>query len=387
MTHPLSSPWLWLALPALVPLAMTVLNLLTWRRGRPGQPPERLVSVLIPARNEARSIEDAVRSVLDGESRVHELIVCDDGSTDATPEILSRLAAEDARVKVLRGAPLPPGWVGKPHACHQLAAAALGDVLIFVDADVTLSPDAVARIAQLFDEAPRADLITAVPRQRMGTLAEALLMPLLHLSYTAWLPLRLIELVSDPRVLAANGQILAVERDTYFSSGGFAAIRSELVDDMALCRLVKERGGTVRFVDGHHLASCRMYRSGAEVWAGFSKNLYEGIGGSPLALAFVLGLHLGLWVLPWAGLVAGATQGDPTLSAAGAFGALAGVVTRLLLAWRYDHPVWSAFLHPVAVLGLVGIGLRSWAWSRRDAIEWAGRRYAARTRRLGRSAR
>ena len=90
--------------------------------------------------------------------------------------------------------------------------------------------------------------------------------------------------------------------------------------------------------------------------------------------------------MPWVGLVAGALRGDPTLVAAGAVGALAGLATRLLLAVRFAHPLWSAFLHPIAVLGLVGIGLRSWAWSRSDAIEWAGRRYAARTRRLGRTA-
>jgi chlorobactene glucosyltransferase len=376
-------PWLLLALPPLLPLCITLFNLLTWSRGRPGTPTTRSVSVLIPARNEENSIEAAVRSVLEGTQPIHEVIVCDDGSSDATPQILAALSSLDPRLRVLAGAPLPSGWIGKPHACHQLAEAATGELLLFMDADVCLRSDGLERVSQLLEEKPAAQVLTAVPRQRMGSFVEGLMMPLLHLSYTAWLPLRLIPLVSDPRVLAANGQILAVERDTYDRVGGFAAVRAEVVDDMAFCRRVKEHGGRVRFADGHDLATCRMYDSGAQLWSGFAKNLYEGVGGTPQTLAMVLALHVVVWVLPWFAALIGAFTGDTTLLVAGAVGAAAGVMTRLLLGWRLSHPLWSAFLHPAAIVGFVGIGLQSWAWSRRDAITWAGRSYAGRARRGG----
>jgi chlorobactene glucosyltransferase len=359
--------WL-LVLPALVPLGLTLLNLATWSRPRPlgvGRVAPT-VSALVPARNEEQTIELCVRALL-RQARVTEVVVYNDGSIDATGAILARLQGEDPRLRVLDGVPLPEGWVGKPHACHRLAQSARGERLLFVDADTELAPDGLDRLLTV-----GADLTSALPRERVGSLGEALIVSLLHLTYLSWLPLELIRWVRDPRVLAANGQVLLVDRAAYERLGGFEAVRAEVVDDMALCRAAKQAGLTVAFVDGFHVASCRMYTSGRQAVDGFSKNLYEGVG-HPLALALVVAMYLACFVLPWALL--------PLAPVAAAAGIGANLLQRSLIAHRYRLPASTVALHLVSVALFVWIAWRSFGWSRGDRIQWRGRTYAAKARR------
>lgn len=388
-----SLPWLLLALPAALPLGITALNLLTWPRGsrggarHPGDPdaPGARVSVLIPARNEEATIGAAVQSVFDSGFPLFEVVVFNDASTDRTGAILADLQARHPRLRVVDGTGLPPGWVGKPHACHRLSQEARGDVFVYLDADVTVHPGGLQRLWALATgggvpgRAP--DLVTAVPQQVMGTFAERLLMPVLHLTYTAWLPLLLIPLASDPRFLAANGQVLLVGREALARVGGWQSVRHEIVDDMAICRRVKESGGKVVFADGHRLASCRMYTSGAELWAGFSKNLYEGIGGHPLGLLAVVLLYTTCFVLPFVALPVAAALGAAAWTTAAGVGVALNLLTRTLLALRHGHGIAAVLLHPLAILGLLGIAVNSALWSRKGAIQWAGRTYAARAQR------
>lgn len=350
------------ALPG-VTLAFTLVNLATWTRGRAAPPTGQRVSALVPARNEEAAIGDCVRALL--AEPFHEVLVCDDGSTDGTAAVLARLAADDARVRVITGVPLPKGWVGKAHACHQLAEAATGDVLCFVDADVRVEPGALGRITGLLTDA---DLLTAVPRQETGSVFEHMVLPLLHVVYVSWLPLALIPRVRDPRVLAANGQLMAMSRDVYRRFGGYAAVRDALVDDMALCRRAKENGLRVLFADGHDLARCRMYRDARGVWDGFSKNLYEGVGGTPLALIAALGLQAGAFLAPWVAL--------PFAPRAAAWGVAMNVAQRVILAVRHRHNAAGVALHPFAVASLIAIGVNSWRWRTRGAVTWRGRAYS-----------
>lgn len=358
-------PWLTILLP-LVALALTVFNLLVWPRGT-RRDVDETVSVLIPARNEEATIEQTVRSALAQD--VLEVLVYDDQSDDDTPNILAALAAQDDRLHVLQGVPLPDGWVGKPHACHRLAAAAQGEVLFFVDADVTLHDEALGRVFGIFNDY-EADVVTAVPRQDVRGFTERLVLPLLHLTYVSWLPLPLIWRTRDPRFLAANGQLLAVRRVAYDRVGGFEAVRDAVVDDMAFCAAQKRAGGRVVFVDGHEIATCRMYESAGEVWRGFSKNIFEGIG-SVVGLVFVLALYLGAFVWPWVAVAVGGPFLLP-----GAIGVVLTVVQRLLLTVRHGHAPEGVLLNPIAVLVLCAIAVNSWLWHLRGNIQWAGRSYA-----------
>ncbi|MCB9759055.1 MAG: glycosyltransferase [Alphaproteobacteria bacterium] len=372
----------WAVVPgALVALAITLVNLAFWPRGRPGARFDGRVSVLIPARNEAATIQRCVEAAAASAHPLHEIVVCDDGSTDGTGEILLALAARIPTLRVIQGTGLPPGWVGKPHACHQLARAATGDLLLFVDADTFLDPEGVGRVVSLRQRLG-AQVVTAVPRQLTGSFFERLLLPLLHLTYTAWLPLPLVYRSADPRFLAANGQLLAIGRAGYDRIGGFEAVRTEVVDDMAFCRRAKESGLRVVFADGHHMARCRMYTSAREIWEGFSKNLYEGLGENPAALAGVVALYGLSFVGPYVALLIG-IMGVEAALVPGATGVSLNLALRAALALRYGQSWGSALLHPLGVLGLLGIAVNSWRWSRQGRIRWAGRVYTSRSLRDG----
>lgn len=368
--------------PSCLPFGMTLLNLLTWPRGENKATPAT-VSVLIPARDEEANIEACVRAALADESHVVEVIVYDDQSTDRTADLVLSLAAEDPRVRLLNGAALPPGWIGKPHACHRLAASARGDVLLFVDADTMLEDGGVTRILSLLGpNGSRAHAVTAVPRQDVGTAFEKLIVPLLILTYTSWFPLLLVSRSRDPRFLAANGQLLAVTRVAYDDVGGFESVKNELVDDMAFCRRLKVQGHRLVFADGFRMARCRMYQGARQVWDGFSKNLYEGIGATPFALAVVVALYTACFVLPYLAWLGGFALGDSAVLGAAAVGIVINVALRALLALRFAQPWIGVALHPISVLGLLAIAFNSLRWSAQNRLRWRGRTYQARKERL-----
>ena len=380
-----------LALPALVPLGLVAFNALCWTRGR--ALPEAAaaapdgISVLIPARDEVANIERCVRSVDAAHGPITEIIVYDDGSTDGTDAVLARLQAELPRLRVITGDALPVGWVGKPYALQRLSELADRNVMLNIDADVTLRAEGVLRMLSLLGTAEQvcgglgAAVVTAVPRQRAGSFFERLMMPLLHLSYVAWLPMPLIYRTRDPRVLAANGQLLMIRRSALEAIGGWSRVRAEVVDDMALCRAVKQSGRRVVFADGDRMAECRMYPDATALMRGFAKNFYEGIGGHPAAMIVVMGLHLMLFVVPYVALPVALATGAWPLAAAAAVGVGANVCLRLIMAARYRHSPISVLLHPLAVLAMMGVLGNSFRWSRRGDIRWRGRSYAARAER------
>jgi hypothetical protein len=315
-------------------------------------------SVLIPARDEADDIGACVAAA----GPVDELLVLDDQSQDGTAE---RAAAAGARV--LAGTPPPPGWLGKAWACAQLAAAASGDVLVFVDADVRLAPGAAgAAVAQL--ERPGLDVLCPFPRQVAGSLAERLVQPLLQWSWLTTLPLPLAERSPRPSLTAACGQFLVIRRAALDRAGGFAAVRGAVLDDLALVRAVKASGGRGGVVDGTELASCRMYGGWSQLRAGYGKSLWSAFGPPPRAAAVWTVLAVAYLLPPVAAL-----RG----SRAGAVGYAAAVASRVVAARRTGSRAWpDAFAHPVSI-GLLGyLTAASHRDRRRGTLSWKARRLA-----------
>lgn len=359
--------WVLLCTLPLLGSCGVLVNALTWPRPRQREAPAPGIRILIPARNEAARIGPTLVAAL----AQAPVTVLDDRSTDGTGDL-----ARASGATVVTGEPLPDAWVGKPWAVHQLGNSSTDPVLLFLDADVVLEPGAVSAIAH---ELESCDVFTAVPRQTTGGWAEALVLPLLHLTYTAWLPLLLIERTADSRILAANGQMLAVRRTVWDQLGGFTSARTEVVDDMAFCGVAKRAGLRVRFADGHWLGATRMYRDLPSVIEGFSKNIHEGIGSGVGVLAVTL-LYVWTFVVPYVAVAAGLLGVEGVLLP-GLVGVLLNLGMRAWLAYRHEHAAWAVLAHPVAVLVLCGIALNSWRWSRRSEIVWAGRVYRARSER------
>ncbi len=273
-----------------------------------------LISVCIPARNEARTIAACVAAAAGQTYPRFEVIAIDDASTDATPLVLADLQTQFPSLVSARGSPLPIGWAGKPHALYEAAALAHGSWLCFLDADTILLPDALASCYTKALET-HADLFTILTHQTMETFWEKAVMPLVFTALSVGFPPRR---VNNPRLAdaIANGQFILIRREAYNAVGGHAQIRNQIVDDKALALLVKRSGRRLVLADGSSVARTRMYRSLGEMWEGWTKNIYLGLRDRPASLllgatgALLLSaaaFALPLWpLLGWLGYVRGA---------------------------------------------------------------------------------
>lgn len=356
-----------------VPAALFLQNLALYRPLPPAGLCHRRCSVLIPARNEERNIAAALEAVLRCDAIDFEVIVLDDGSTDRTAEIVRAYAVRDSRVRLHFSAPLPPGWCGKNHACHQLASLAAHPLLVFLDADVRVTrPDALARLAE-FMETGKVAFASGVPHEETRTLLEQLIIPLIHFVLLGFLPLARMRAGTDPRFAAACGQLIAVRRDAYLQAGGHAAIAATLHDGLNLCRRFREHGFATDLFDATDTFRCRMYHSAAEVWQGFAKNACEALADPRLIVPSTL-LLLGGQVLPLCLLLA---TPSTTTRLAAAFATIAAFLPRLIAVVRFRQPLPGALLHPVGITIFVAIQWYAFLRSLRGRPStWKGRAYA-----------
>lgn len=347
---------------AMLPLALALDNLRRLRTPAPTAV-RPCVSVLIPARNEEANIADALAAVFASQGVEVECCVLDDSSTDATPSILA--ACADPRLRVIAGSALPAGWSGKQHACWSLAAHAGHELMVFVDADVRLAPDALSRMAGFMAAHPGLGLASGFPRQITQSWAEMLLLPLIHLLLLGYLPIGRMERDAAPALGAGCGQLFIARRGAYFLAGGHAAIRASMHDGIMLPRAFRARGLMTGLFDATHLASCRMYNDAASVWEGLTKNATEGMA-KPMALPVWTALLAGGHVLPFLLLPA-----PPAVAAC-----LCAWGLRALLAARFRQSWVSVLLHPLGVLALLAL---QWVALARAALgvraTWRGRAY------------
>jgi len=357
-------------------LLISFINLLTLKRlGKFPDPPHTpRVSLLVPARNEVRSIEGCARGLLAQDYPDFEVIILDDESTDGTGEILARLASEDKRLRVIGGQPLPSGWLGKNWACQQLSQAASGDYLLFTDADTSHDPlmlrDSIAAALAI-----QADLLSGMPHQEVKTWGEQLLVPILAWSFMAFIPLALAERVRAAFLSVSIGQFLLFRRSAYDVSGGHTAVRDKVVEDFELARNIKKAGLQWRFVDATTRIQCRMYHNFREVFDGLSKNLFIVFG------------NVFFFALAWTALVISFLEPQLILLLA-----LLGVLLPIKLIglsvlaigqaiwlwgltdWRFGFPMKQAALYPITIVLSVVIGLRSmFAHLFKRGVTWKGR--------------
>ncbi|HZY99795.1 MAG TPA: glycosyltransferase family 2 protein [Candidatus Baltobacteraceae bacterium] len=271
------------------------------------------LSIVVPARDEERQIEECVRSLLAQRHNDFEVVVVDDCSGDATPHILERLSAQDPRLRVVSGAPLPGGWVGKPWALAQGVREARGSWLLFTDADTFHYPDGAASVQQAAIER-NLGVLSVLTDQDLVTLPERALMPSLFLAILGGTgPIGDVGDPEKPDVALFNGQYIMASRPAYEAIGGHGAVRNEIAEDLELARRFKRDGRfRIALTGSDGVAHTRMYRSLGEIWRGFTKNFALGlrerpvwgaIGALTLAcispltqLTFIAALLMGRWI-------------------------------------------------------------------------------------------
>ena len=377
---------------ALVPAVLFCVNLGRYRAPRPMAGAKLPgVSVLIPARNEAAGIEAAIRAALTTTECEFEVVVMDDGSDDGTAGIVLRLAAEDARLRLEEAPALPAGWNGKQHACWALAGVARYPVLCFVDADVRLGAECVGRMCGLLERGGNG-LVSGFPLQETGTWLEWMLLPLIHFVLLGFLPLGKMRAGTDPAFAAGCGQFMMVRKESYFACGGHSGIKLTMHDGLRLPRLFRAAGFRTDLADLTGLATCRMYKSAAEVWGGLAKNATEGLGDpariGPVSVALLLGQVAPFLLVCWVLLgvlfirMFGMTVqlAHPQMFSMTFALILGGVflawVPRWLGVWRFRQDWRGALLHPLGILLLLSVQWYALVRKvRGGAVKWRDRAY------------
>jgi cellulose synthase/poly-beta-1,6-N-acetylglucosamine synthase-like glycosyltransferase len=345
-----------------VALAITILNVFSIITPKDSPQIANKISVLVPLRDEEINAVAIVQTLAAQEKLSNvEFLILDDNSTDKTFELITSTARGDSRFKIFKGSALPEGWLGKPWALAQLSESASGDLLICIDADVRLSKTAIAAAAESM-HINSLDFFSAYPAQVARTFGERMVQPLLQWSWLSSVPLIIAKRSSNPSFAVANGQFFAVKKEALQKSGGYSSIKSEVLDDMQMARVLLRHKFKGTVGNGALIAQCHMYSSWNELRNGYAKSLWKGFGG-------IFGSFVAIALLVLTGII-------PIISAAtgSPYGWLAFeavLVSRVLSAKITRSNIFDSLLHPISATLLIYLIIYSWLM--RGRIQWKGR--------------
>lgn len=332
------------------------------------------VSAIVPARNEEAVVAACLQS-LAAQREIGEIFVVNDQSSDATAAIVAQQMQAIPKLRLLETRELPAGWVGKNNAAWLGACEASGEWLLFTDADAVHAADS-AEQALTIAAREHAVLISFSPEQIMETWYEKALIPFIYSRLAAKFS---FEQVNDPQnsAAAANGQFLLIRKDVYQAIGGHARVASDVLEDVALAKNVKNAGHKIWFGSGIGIVCVRMYRSFAAMWEGWKKNLYVLMGGTSQAVAaeMIRALAPTLAVLIVALLLWMETQSAWIALVVAMFAILAICIS---YARRLRRSQFSTSLAPYAIPGGLLFAAVLWASCRsyrNGRLEWKGREY------------
>ena len=322
-----------------------------------------LVSILIPARNEAENILALLQSIRDQDYNYYEVIVLDDGSTDRTYQICDAFAKANPKFKVLSGEELPEGWLGKNYACYQLAAQAKGEYLMFIDAD-ELVYNGLVNSAIHRMELNNLSLLSLFTNQVMLSAGENMVVPLMHFVLLNLLPLRLVLLSKDASVSAASGQFMLFGAQNYRKHNWHQLVKDKVVEDVEIMKQIKAAKYNGEALLANGMISCRMYNNYTEAINGFSKNFLAAFNYS------ISGFMLFIFVM-----VCGPLLILSTLNPAMIILMLGLIIlTRVMISFSSGQSAMvNVLLHPAQMLSMVIIAHYAIQRHLRNTHVWKGR--------------
>ena len=336
-----------------------------------------LISILIPARNEAENISRCLKSLLKQDYPNLEIIVLDDNSTDGTGKVVKEIAQKDNRVRLVDGAPLEDGWIGKNFASHQLAKHAKGEYFIFTDADTLHFPKTVSSALGALI-ATKIDALSTYPRQIMVTFAERMTVPIINTALQCFIPFILIKKSKSPLFCTALGQFMMFKREAYEKIGGYESIKGHLVDDIQISKKVKKAGLKFMIFDGRNTIFCRMYKNLKGVIIGLAKSIYPAFNGNVLALFSFTGVLTATLLIPFVLLPLGVFIFDwpAAVIRLMIIQVIIVLVIKTMFAIRYKQRMIDILLAPVSMAIIDSLIFLSFFQAKYgEGLSWKGRVY------------
>jgi len=334
---------------------------------------EPLVSVLIPARNEEKNIQNCLNSLTNQTYSNLEIIVLDDNSNDKTYEISRTIGHRNKNIRVIKGKKLPPDWNGKNWACQQLSLEAKGKWLLFTDADTIHQPHSV-RKAVGAAEKNESDFLSCLPRLIAKTWSEKLYMSIIHFVFVAIIPWKMIKFNRKSKFPFGMGPFMLIKKEMYWKFGGYEAQKKVILDDMGLARLVKDNDGVITILDGTDFVQLRYYNNFKQVWDGFSKNSFDAVGNSLVFSLIICVVCYFLFIFPYFSLW-GALESHQSVTVPAVEVALLFLM-KIILASHFESSLIFSLFHPFSVLLALAILMNSVRLSLFGKnIEWKERYY------------
>ncbi|WP_165995650.1 glycosyltransferase family 2 protein [Bacillus sp. Cs-700] len=358
-------------------LLWTIINSLFMPRLKGTGDENGLVSILVPLRDEERNVSELVQSLKKLTYQNIEFLLLDDHSTDQTLDLLFKYTKNDQRFTIVQGKELPEGWTGKVYACHQLSEHAKGDYLLFHDADLRLSPSAIQAALSLMKKR-KASMLTGFPAFPVSLFLEKLLVPLQHFVVHFHLPIGPANGTTLPSFTAAHGAFIMVHQEAYKQVGGHASIQETLLDDIDLAKAFKKKGHKVLLANITNMVTCYMYQTNREVWEGFTKNLFPGLGRSRFLIMMLFifyGLfYVGPLVLLSIGLYTFMTD---SLQLTLFIPYVLIVLQKLWIDGRTNQKMTLAFLMPLSAIAFMTLLIHSMRTGlKQKGYVWKGRTYS-----------
>lgn len=357
-----------ISIPVFISLFVVVYNIVTnpvFKEISVYYKSEPLVSVLIPARNEEENISACLEAVLKQSYTNIEILVLNDNSTDNTQAIIQNISEKNKKITLINGKQLPKNILGKNWACTQLAEIAKGEYLLFMDADVTISPSVIKSSINYFSKY-KLDVLSVFPTQKIHSIGEWLVVPLMNWLLLAFLPLNLVYKSRNKSFTAANGQFMMWKTEAYFKTGGHTAASMELVEDMFLAQNAKQQGFKLMTLLGGDFIRCRMYNNFKSAVEGFSKNFYPGFKLSPELFTLMILLLFTINTIPF--LFAVSEQ-------IFYYTVAAILLIRIIVSLLSKQSVFlNLLLHPFQMILILFTGINSMVLFHKRKITWKGRK-------------
>ncbi len=363
-----------------------IINMIFFKNTRNFNLPSRfkdsppLISILIPARNEESNINRLLFSLIKQDYKNLEILVLDDNSIDSTAAVVKRMALKDPRIKLIEGARLEEGWLGKSWACHQLASHASGQYFIFTDADTLHFPDSVSKaLATMVQN--NLDGISAYPKQIMVTFTERMLVSFIGMGLFTMFPLVLIKKTKGKFFSTGIGQFFMFKKEAYFESGGHESVKAEILEDVHLSKRIKAAGFSYMVFDGSSNIFCRMYKNSRDAVSGFSKFIFAAFDYNGFSEAIAIAFYSILFLVPFILLpISLIFEWSKILVILSIIQVFLVFIIKIIISLRFKERIFDIFLTPVSLCYIIAIAVNSYIQVRfRKGVYWKGRVYDVNT--------